>query len=178
MSNLAVRVQDEIDYWQLLQGVLVLYSRNLRSSVQWKSSSVLFWSRKTTSIVVVRGYISLLLPSLLKLPSQCYQNGSGNFGNLCSNEEIRSKWTVDRTRVWNSLESREYLITSKGVISKSTLLFTIICNLQLFTQHSLRHTVSRYLSVTFHKIKHWWKVFLLSEYCSDPDSLFLLLVIL
>ena len=35
------------------------------------------------------GCISLLLPGLTKLPSQCYSNESDNLGNLGSNKEIQ-----------------------------------------------------------------------------------------
>ena len=34
------------------------------------------------------GYISLLLPRLPKLPSQCYSNEPGNLGSPASNKEI------------------------------------------------------------------------------------------
>ena len=66
--------------------------------------AILSWTLLRMKLV----YISLLLPILSMLPSQCYSNGPGNMGSQGSNKEIQAKYwirlgyLINMERLWQT----------------------------------------------------------------------------
>ena len=73
--------------------------------------------------IVLGGYISLLLPRLPKLPSQCYSNGPSSLGNLGINKEINLILVISllTLKIYQQLTNQlatDQLITNQTAIKK------------------------------------------------------------